>query len=110
MKRKIRNLKRRWRKLAWYNQMPILILIAAAILQMLILNIIEAILLLWVLYLYCDLISEYRKVAYTIITQRRFGTRSIVKKQAYRAARATTQTSRRGRGKDTQLFRVRNQV
>jgi hypothetical protein len=72
MKRKIRNLKRRWRKLAWYNQTSILLLIAAAISQMLLLNIVEAILVLWVLYLYCDQIAECRKVAYTYYNTSRF--------------------------------------
>lgn len=72
MKRKIWNLKRRWRKLAWYNQTSILLLIAAAIPQMLILNIGEAILVLCVLYLYCDRIAECRKVAYTYYNTARY--------------------------------------
>lgn len=72
MKRKIKNLKRRWHKLARYNQISILSLIAAAILQMLILNIGEAILVMCILYLYCDKIAECRKVTYTYYNTTRF--------------------------------------
>lgn len=72
MKRKIRNLKRKWRKLAWYNQKSILLLIAAAILHMLLLNIGEVILVMCILYLYCDRISECRKVAYTYYNTARY--------------------------------------
>ena len=72
MKRKIKNLKRRWRKLAWYNQTSILLLIAAAIPHMLILNIGEVILVMCILYLYCYRISECRKVAYTYYNASRF--------------------------------------
>ena len=72
MKRKIKNLKRRWHKLERYNQISILLLIAAAILHMLILNIVEVILVMCILYLYCDHISECRKVAYTYYSTSRF--------------------------------------
>lgn len=72
MKRKIKNLKRRWHKLARYNQISILIFIAAAILHMLLLNIGEAILVLCILYLYCELISKCSKVAYTYYNTARY--------------------------------------
>lgn len=72
MKRKINNLKRRWHKLARYNQISILSLIAAAILYMLLLNIGEAILVMCILFFYCDKIAECRKVAYTYYSTSRF--------------------------------------
>lgn len=72
MKRKMKNLKRRWHKLSWYNQASILILIATAIPQMILLNIREVILVMCILYIYCDRISECRKVAYTYYNTARF--------------------------------------
>lgn len=72
MKRKIKNLKRRWHKLAWYNQASILLLIAAAILHMLLLNIDEVILVMSILFLDCVRISECRKVAYTYYNTARY--------------------------------------
>ena len=72
MKRKIKNLKRRWNKLARYNQISILLLIAAAISNMLLMNIGEAILVMCILYLYCDRISKCSKVAYTYYNTARY--------------------------------------
>lgn len=72
MKRKMKNLKRRWHKLAWYNQASILLLIAAAILHMLLLNIDEVILVMSILFLYCVRTSECRKVAYTYYNTARY--------------------------------------
>ena len=72
MKRKIKNLKRKWRKLARYNQISILLLIAASILYMLLLNIGEVILVMCILYLYCDRISKCRRVAYTYYNTARY--------------------------------------
>lgn len=110
MKRKMKNLKRRWRKLAWYNQTSILLLIAAAILQMLILNIGEAILVLCVLYLYCDRIAECRKVAYTYYNTARYRYKIYYIDKHIELLEEHRKTYRRGSGKDPQLFRVRNQV
>lgn len=72
MKRKIKNIKRRWHKLSRYNQISILLLIAAVILHMLLLNIGEVILVMCILYLYCDRISGCRKVSYLYYNTARY--------------------------------------